>query len=47
MDIPMEPKTFGLLVAILFSLVSLLVKEPFRAYPEKGRVRREIPGSNR
>jgi len=32
MDIPMEPKTFGLLVAILFFLVSLLVNLVQRRY---------------
>jgi hypothetical protein len=32
MDIPMEPKTFGLLVAILFFLVSLLVNLLQRRY---------------
>ena len=32
MDIPMEPKTFGLLVAILFFLISLLINLLQRRY---------------
>ena len=32
MDLPMEPKTFGLLVAILFFLISLLVNLLQRRY---------------
>jgi hypothetical protein len=41
MDIPMEPKTFGLLVAILFFLVSLLVNLLQRRYA-KARLSRML-----
>lgn len=41
MDIPMEPKTFGLLVAILFFLVSLLVNLLQRRYA-KNRLGRTL-----
>jgi len=41
MEIPMEPKTFGLLVAILFFLVSLLVNLLQRRYA-KNRLGRTL-----
>jgi divalent metal cation (Fe/Co/Zn/Cd) transporter len=41
MDMPMEPKTFGLLVAILFFLVSLLVNLLQRRYA-KNRLGRTL-----
>ena len=41
MDIPIEPKTFGLLVAILFFLVSLLVNLLQRRYA-KNRLGRTL-----
>jgi hypothetical protein len=41
MDIPIEPKTFGLLVAILFLLVSLLVNLLQRRYA-KNRLGRTL-----